>query len=428
MPLNVIRRNLIYVGGAKQGAWGTAVAPTWFYWWKNGTKERPVIKYTDEREGDTSPFETLAYKDSQYREVTIVENSRPIMSGYALQSLMGTGSDAYTAPTLNTTLSSSVVAGATQVTLVANPGNVGTLAVNLSPSYSYVSANPYEVVTLDLTTRSGTGPWTFTIAAAGVTKFGHASGQTVTSASTHVFTRQPLTYDPYTLEFAYGSATSAVGQAIRIRDAVCTSLQIKCSKGKPIQFQHTWYGAVGLVQNAFLTPVYEGQNIPGQAGSPFIFYQGSGNWKINNLTTNNAATIEDLTVTVRNSTSAEDLVSENLTPVYFLPSNVTISGSARVQFQSFQQYFDTYYGSTAPATGSTDGFLMGYESLNAQFNADAVNTLALALPNIYYTGAELDPGEDAMALRQTLAWKAIKSPAQPVPITVTLTNSQTGAY
>ncbi len=62
------------------------------------------------------------------------------------------------------------------------------------------------------------------------------------------------------------------------------------------------------------------------------------------------------------------------------------------------------------------------------FAADGVNSLTLALPNIAYTAATLTPQTNGDVLRQPLAFRALPSPANPSPVTLTLTNTQDTPY
>src|SRR6185312_476147 len=134
--LPAIRDNLFYIGGGKQAAWGTAVAPTWFHRWLDSTDADGSVQYGSEREGDTSPYISLVYKSGQYWAFKVVEYVRPQIAGYALQALLGTGSDTYTAPAKTGTLAAAVVAGATSFTTTTDLGNLGTLALNVDPGYS----------------------------------------------------------------------------------------------------------------------------------------------------------------------------------------------------------------------------------------------------------------------------------------------------
>src|SRR5690349_9349914 len=200
-----LNRRLLYVAWQKQAAWNTAVnmASANYWSWRQGTKETPAHQYTDEKEGDTAAWETLSTKETIYRKFTVVEAVRPITAGCAIAAFCGTGSDTLTAPAKSTTLSALVAAGATGFSVAGDLGNVGTLAASFEGGYS---SSTNETQTIDLTTRTGAGPFTYTLAAGAKFAFGHANAGTVTSVATHAIAPTLYAYDPYTAEFGYGNA------------------------------------------------------------------------------------------------------------------------------------------------------------------------------------------------------------------------------
>ncbi|HET8905955.1 MAG TPA: hypothetical protein VFN11_03220 [Ktedonobacterales bacterium] len=418
--LNVFRENAVYVGMGKQSAWGTGVAPTWFNLWLDGSDANPERSVKSERGGDSSPFELLSWTASQHQMIKIVEYAFPQLAGYALQALLCTGSDSLGAATANTTLSSSITKGASSLSVAASIGTVGTLAVAVSAAYGNAA---YEVVTVDLTTKAGVGPFTYTLASSGTFKNAHTNGDTVVSAATHTLTRKASSYDPYSIEIAWN--TDGVGSLQRVYryvDAVCTDVKISHATGNLLQIEHTWYAANVIKQAALTSTVYE-------QSKPFRFDQASGAWKILSATTGNAATFKRFDVSLKNSTSPDDCQTEGITPNYFIPGNIDVTGSFDVLFNSWQEYEACYFGANTGA-GATDSATIGYESLASTWTADGVNSLALSLPNIYYTAAKLSPKRSAKALTQPVAYKAIQSgPAGAVtPFTATLTNAYSTAY
>lgn len=418
--LNVIQRNLYYVGGGKQTNWGTAVTPTWFHKWLDGTKEAPQVRLQNEMEGDVTQTETLSYKQAQFRQFTIIEYARPMIAGYALQSLLGTSSDTLTAATKTSTLSAPITAGATTFVSIGDLGNVGaTQAVGFTTAYG---ATAYEVATVDLTTRTGTGPWTYTLAAAGTFKKAHAASDAIAFPSTHAFSETAVfTYDPYSYEFGYGVSGGPVNRVLRVRDAICYGLRIRMDAGKPVIFEHDWYGALASLQAAFTAVVQD-------SGPPFLFYQGAGAWKLNGATTGNAATIKQLSVELKRNTAAEDLINENLNPQYFLPGALTATGSLMVDFSSWQEYDQAYYGKAAAATADTDSYIVGTEALETTITADAVNSFKVSLPTINFAAATLEPRLDSKPLDQQIQFQGIRPPGQSKLLTVTVTNNSNTAY
>jgi hypothetical protein len=421
--LAVTAENLWYLGFAKEATWGTTVTPTTFLQWLDGSEANPDAKYEEEREGDGGAFISLVHKTSQLWMIKISQYVRPITVGYILQALLGSGSDTYTAPSKSTTLSAAVLAGATSFSSTASLGNTGTLAINFTPGISSVN---YEVQTVNLASQTGTGPYTYNLVAGAKFRNAHNSGDAITSASTHVFTRQPYTYDPYTFEAAFFQA--GFGKAFRIADCCCCEVQMQWEKGKKIKLDSTWYGTGAAIQAAFLTPSYEGTSVIGTPGAPMVYYQAGGTWSLDNATTGNALTIEKLTLALKNGTDPLDSQSEGLSPVYFVPGIMDISGSFDVEFSSYQQYYETYFGSATPATGATDSYLVGVGQLSATLQPDAVNSLALSLPNISYKAPKLTPKLDGKILRQTIDFTGNKTAANPTPLQLTLTNSLASGY
>lgn len=418
------RNNLYYIGAGKQSVFGTSVSPTWYWRWLDGTDLNPDAKISTEREGDGSPHINLMYKTSQYWMIKVKEYARPQTVGYALQALLGTGSDVYTAPTKSTTLAAGITAGASTFQSTADLGNVGNLAINFTPGYS---STTYEVQTVNLTTRTGTGPWTYTLASSATFKNNHSNSDVITSASTHTFTRGLTTYDPYTIEGAYYQ--SGFGKAIRVSDCVCYQAVLTLETGKPAIIEHDWYGTLGTVQASLASPTFEGTSVIGSPGAPFHYFQGGSSWTVDSLTTGNAPYIKKLVVTMKNSTAVDDFQTEALNPTYFIPGNFDVTGQMDVVFTDYRQYAETYMNTTSLATNSTDNYIMGYGQASVTLTADAVNSLAVSLPNVGYTAAKLAaPKLDGKALMQSVSWTAQKTAAVANPITLILGNSANAQY
>ena len=423
--LSAFRQNAVYVGGAKQSAWGAGLVPTWYWLWLDGTDANPDAKTKVEMEGDTSGYEALAWKTSQYEIVKIVEYGRPIIAGYALQALLGTGSDTYTAPTVNTTLSSAVTAGASSCSVAANIGNTGTAAVEVTAGYGKTGT---EVVTLDLTTKTGTGPYVYTLANTATFKQPHASGDAVISAAGHALAPKFATFDPYSIEVGWNTDGGTLQQALRYVDACCMQLDIESAKGGKVKFTSTWWSTQAVKLNAFQSALtFDTHN-------PFTHSDASGLWKLNNAATLNALTIEQFKLSLKRSTGAEDFQTESLNPTYFLPGNITIDGSYQVKFNSWEQYYLTYFGNTRnPAANATDvagGVLIGREAFNTTWQLDALNSLALALPNVTYSAAKLPQKLDGKPVSQPVTFKAVVDRPSGItaPFTATLSNAQVGSY
>lgn len=423
--LTPISENLFAIGWAKQTQWGTAVAPAFWWQWLDGTDGNPMPKFKQERQGDTSPDISLVWKTGQWWEIKIVEYARPITAGCALQALHGSGSDAFTAPAKSTTLSAPVVAGATSFSSTASLGNTGTGYINFTPGYSSAT---YEALNVNLASQTGTGPYTYNLVAGQTFKNAHASSDPVTSGSIHTFTRQPLAYDAYSLDLGFGSPAGGIGQAIRVQDAVCVELDIDSQTGEWVKFTHTWYGCISSLDAALSTPIFEGQNVPGLAGAPFLHSQAQGNWTVDGATSGNAATVSKFSLKLKNSTAADEFQTTGLSPAYFRPGTIDRTGTLEVKFVSFAQYLEMYFGSSSATTGAQDSYLTGVGSLLTQYVADGINSLKVQMPAVSYTAGKLTPKLDDKPLPQQIAFTAQKTAPGVVPHTITLGNSQASQY
>lgn len=421
---NGLRGNQVYMGWAKQAGWDVPLAPTRYWRWLTGSRANPLTRMQTWREGDSSPYESFAVKRGQWWVVRVVEYLRPITAGAALQALLGSGSDVFSAPTISTTLAAPITPGATTFQAAASIGAVGTGWLAFTPGYASVSN---EALNVNLASRSGSGPFTYALAAGQRFLMSHASGDTVASAGTHVFTRQ-YAYDPYTIEIGYGAGGIVPNAAFRIQDCVCYDLEFEAVAGRPVRLTHLWYGISGATQATLATPTFEGAGLLGTAGRPLLMADAGNTWKLNGATTGNAATITRLKLKLHNTTRPDAIRDELLAPSYFLPGDIEITGSMEAHFATFQQYSQAYYGSASPPAGATDGYSIGYESLNVTFAADGINGLTLALPTIAYAAAELTPQTNGEPLRQPIVFGALRSPTNPSPITLMLTNTQNTPY
>lgn len=432
---NSIGSNIFYVGYTKQSTWGTAVAPTVFSHWLDGTDAEPNLGVKTEREGDTSPFMTLAYKQRQMWELKIVEYLRPITFGYVLQALMGTGSDAYTAPSQTTTLSSPITVGANSFITVASIGNTGTGYFNFTPA---LAGATYEVQNVNLAGRTGTGPYTYPLQS-GTFAFTHNSGDTVNNNSQHIFTRQTSTYDAYCMEVAFGNST--FGVARRVVNCVCTSLKATSAVGMPVKLESTWVGSFSAIQAALSAITgLEGTGLVGSAGAPLTHFMAGSTWNVDGegAGIKNGAAIKSFEITLKNGTAPEDFQSEQLYAPYFIPGTFDISGQMTVIFEDYSQYNNTYYGNPAAtsALNSNDSYIVGYGSFAATWapinnpgSTDGINSVALAMPLVGYTAAKLAaPKRDGKALNQQVVFYAQRTPSVTTPITITLNNSSAVSY
>lgn len=415
-----------YVGFGKEATWNTAVPPTWFSRWMDGTTAQPTAQFAKEFEGDAQPFVNLIYKKGQYWAVKVVEYVRPIGVGRILQACLRSGSDTYTAPTDSGTLATAVAVGATSFESSIDLGNIGTLNLNVSPGYSSTS---YEVVSVDLTSRVGAAsPYTYTLAAGGKFKKAHLLGDAITTQSIHTLTPQAAAYDAFSCEVGYGSAVYPA-RAFRLVDAVCTQVDITSQTGMPLKVEHTWFGASSALQAALATVTLEGSDVVGAAGGPLMHSQAGSSWAIDGVSMNNAAVIKQQKVSLKNSTNWQEFQTEGLTPAYFTPDNFEVEADITAIFQSYAQYYEMYYGSSSATTGAVDSYLTGYGSLGVTWAGDTINSLGLSIPDAAYTGeVKMAPKRDSKPIQQSIHLTGTRPVGGAAPITFTLTNSLASQY
>lgn len=424
---SVLQENIYYMGFSKQATWGTALAPTVFSQWLDGSLAEPDLTTKKEREGDTGPFITLEFKQRQMWTLKVIQYLRPITAGYLLQALLGSNSDTYTAPTQTTTLSSPIVAGASSFLTVASIGNVGTGYFNFTPG---LGNGNYEVQNVNLAGRTGVGPYTYPLVGTGTFTSAHNSGDTVNNSSSHVLTRQNTTYDAYCWEIGRGNIAT-FGDVFRVVNAVCTQLVLTSAVGLPVKLESTWAGSFSVLQAAATAVVLEGNGVVGQPGSPFVHFQAGSTWNVDGegAGTKNGAGIKELKLTMKNSTKMEDLQSELIYAPYFMPGVMDIDGQLTAIFEDYSQYKNTYYGSPSATTNANDSYLLGYGSLGVTWTGDGINSLALSLPNVGYTAAKLSaPKREGAIVTQPILFSAQKTIAAPTPLTFTLLNSLASSY
>lgn len=419
-----------YCGYIKQTNWGVSVAPTgtnaWFSRWQDGTSADPTTQMAKEMEGDAQPFVNLIYKKGQYWLIKVVEYARPITVGRILQACLRSGSDTYTAPTKSGTLSAAVTKGDTSFSTALDLGNVGTLNLSVTPGYS---STTYEVVAVDCTTKTGVGPFTYSLISGGKFKNAHLLGDTISTQAIHTLTPQAGPYDAFTSEIGYGSAVWTPAQAIRLTDSVCTEVVVTSQTGMPLKVEHTWFGAASALEAALSTVTLEGSDVIGAAGGPLVHSQAGSSWTIDGASTHNAATVKQTKITMKNSTNWQEFQTEGITPAYFTPDSFEVEADITSIFQSYDQYFEMYYGSKAATTGATDSYLTGQGSFAVTWAGDAINSLGVSIPNAAYTAdIKLPPKRDNKPINQAVHLTGYRMVGGAAPITWTLTNSLAAQY
>jgi len=378
-----LRGDNAYFGLGKQSLGGTAVAPTVFPRWLDGSSIEIDAKMEDIWEGDSSRRLSQIIKNRQMVKIKLVCNPRPVEVGFLVCAALGAGADTPTAPATNTTLAASVAAGATTFTVASNAGltSAGTAVLDIEPGLS-----TEEVVTVT-TPVTGAGPYTATIASGGVTKFAHANAGTVISPVVHTETDQ-ADGNFYSVEVSIGGTSGII---IRARDCKVETFKCSAETGRLLTVELEMIGLAVLVQGSASTVTLE-------ARQAFLFTQGV--WTLDGATTGDAPNVSKFDLTVKNNLD-KDIQTEALILAGLIFGNINVDVTLEVVFTSASHIALTYLGST---TGTTDSQTLGVGSLSLLFTqADTFHTLKASITTLVYTKAGVpQPKRDGKAFRMPL--------------------------
>lgn len=381
-----VRSSNAYIAVGKQTVQGTAVAPTQFPRWLDGSNFEFDAKFEDIYEGDTTRRLSQIIKNGQSVKIKQTFYPRPNELAFFEGAAQGAGSDAYTAPTITTTTSgSSNTAGSTTLTLTANTGltGTGTATAIIDPGLA-----TEEIVSL-VTPGTGSGPYVYTIANSGTLKQTHAASATVEGAGAHVITDQS-DGNYYSIEISLGGAS---GLILRVRDCKVETCKRSAKAGSGLTYELDWVGCVTVVQATPATVTLEPHPI-------FLFTQAV--WTLDGVTTGDAPYADSLDITTKNTLKA--VQTEKLTYDAIIFTSLAVDLSFGIIFQASTTRIQlTYLGGTA---GTTDAQAIGTGSLTVVFTqANGFYTLTFTLPNLTYVKASVpEPkkdGEFTMAVDAT---------------------------
>src|SRR5258708_6355059 len=91
-----MRASNAYVAAGKQTVSGTAVAPSYFFWWLDGTKIEFDLKTELIKEGDATRHLSQIIKNMQAVKIHLVSDVRPAQLGFLEEAGMGISSDTVT--------------------------------------------------------------------------------------------------------------------------------------------------------------------------------------------------------------------------------------------------------------------------------------------------------------------------------------------
>lgn len=410
MTVVPIRADNAYVGIAKQSAQGVPVAPTNFVRWLDGTKFEYALKAAQISEGDGTRRLAQLVKESQSVKATVVFNPRPIELGFFETAALGEGADTVTAPTVNTTLSSAVVTGATTISVAANAGltGTGTIFLVLSPGLSVE-----EVASFTLP-ATGAGPYILTVANSGALKNAHSSGDTVEAQVTHAITDQ---YDGnyYTMEFGLGSLNGAAGATLRVTDCKLNTIKRMGKAGGLLEINAEFMGIATVLQGSPSTVVLERH-------SPFLYTQGT--WTLDGANTGDALAIESIEIDQKNGVNGPQ--TEQLTMAALIFGMLEVTTKTKLVFQNTNLMALTYLGG-----GTSDAQAIGAGNLTVKFaQPDGFHTVQYAIGTLHYDKMTLpEPKKDGKYFTQEVDGYGVSNQGVNTNIlAVTITNAQTTAY
>jgi hypothetical protein len=394
---------------------GTAVAPTSFIRWLDGSKIAWDPSTAEIWEGDGSRRLSQIIKTKQEVKLTMVLNPRPIELGLLEQAAMGAGSDSVTAATVATTLSSASLAGATTISVASNTGltGSGTITLILEPGTAT------EEIAIFTIPPTGSGPYTLTVSNTyngGALKLAHSSSGAVRSVTTHTLTDQS-DGSYYTIEVGIGSLSGGAGLTMRVRDCKVESVKRSSKAGELLTYEVTWVGIAVSVQASPATVTYENHQ---------AFFYTQGVWTINGSTTGDALAIENFDIQQKNNVNGPQTESIVLAALIF--GKVQVDVSFNFVMQNAQLILLSTAGST---TGTADSQTVGSGSMNLVFTqADGFHTVQYNMQTLNYTKVPVpEPKNDGKYFSVAASATSTSNMGQNAYVLqTTVGNAQTTSY
>lgn len=419
--INAIRSDNAYIGLGKQSSGGTAVAPSLFPRWISLSIEIDS-KMEDVWEGDSTRRLSVIIKNLQMVKIKFTAALRAIELGFIEAAAMGASSDTYTAPTVNTTLSSNSIIGATSISVAANTGLTGSTVIPLVID----AGTATEEIALFAPPVTGAGPYSLPVSntynGGNGLKLAHTSGHSVQGAANHVLTDQ-TDGNYYTVEVGLGSLFGAAGTTLRVRDCKIETCKRSSKAGGLLMHDVEMVGIASVVQGSPATVTLEQHQ-------PFLFTQSS--WTIDGATTGDAPNLKSFDIEQKNNLDL-DIQTEQLVLAAIIFGMLGVGVGFEVAFTTASKIYQTYYGST---TGTTDAQALGLGSLNVVFTQpDTLQTAAYNILTLGYTKVGLPaPNKDGKHFKMPVSGTSIAAPLSGVGannaylLQTTINNTQYSAY
>lgn len=370
-----IREDNGYLGFAKESSPGTAVAPNIFPRWMDGSQIEIDLSAEDVKEGDGSRRLSTIIKNRQMVKIKLVAALRPIELGFFETASLGSGSDTYTAPTVNTTLSANTSIGATSITVAANTGLTGSGTIPLVIN----AGTSTEEIALFTLPATGVGPYTLSVNSgynAGALKLAHTSSNPVQSAATHTIV-DGSDGNYYTIEAGLGSLFGAAGTTLRVRDCKVETFKRSGKAGSLLMHEIEFVGIASTVQGTPATVTLEQHQ-------PFLYTQMAVT--LDGSTTGDALNIELFDIEQKNNLDTA-IQTEQLTLAAIIFGMLDIGIAFDVVFTSASKIYQAYFGSTS---GTTDAQALGLGSFTITFTQpDTLQSVSYSALTLAYTKVSL---------------------------------------
>lgn len=400
-----IRSNNAYIGIGKQTVGGTAVAPTVFPRWLDGSQLEFALKTESIREGDTTRRLSQVIKNQQYVKVKLLCLPRPVELGFLEQAAMGTGADTFTTAAYSSSVAATHAVGDT--TLV-----VGSVTGLPTPPCALVydpGSTTEEIVQV-----SSNATTTLTVAPL---KYAHGTNKTILSSSSHAIADQSAG-DYYTVEVGIGNLFGAGGPTLRVRDCKVESIKRSSKAGMLLTYEVDFVGITTTQTGSPATPTYE-------LHPPF--YYESGVWTLDGATTGDALVVESFAIEQKNNLDV-GIQSEALTLDATIFGLLDVSVTYDVVFTNPAKIYSAYFGS---ATGTTDAQAIGAGALSVNFTqADNFHALTLTCTTLHYTkvGVPVPKVDGKHFAMPVTAESVTNQSANPNVIQATVLNTRNTVY
>lgn len=417
-----VRSDNFYIGFAKETTPGTPVAPSIFPRWQDGTSFAVDPKTEVIKEGDGTRRTSIVIKNGQMVKIKLVAWLRANELGFFETAALGAGSDSYTAPTVNTTLSAGTSVGATSITVAANTGLTGSGTIPLAIDAG-LSTEEIAIFNIPAT---GAGPYTLTVSntynGGNGLRFAHTSGHTVQSSATHVITDQ-TDGNYYTIEVGIGSLFGGAGATLRVRDCKVDTFKRSAKRGSMLLHELEFVGIASTVQGSPATVTLEQHQ-------GFLFTQSS--WNLDGSTGGDAPNLDEFAIEQKNNLDI-DIQTESLTLAAIIFGNLQIMANYALVFTAAARLYSMYFGSS---TGTTDAQAIFLGSLNVVFTQpDTLQTVTYNILTLAYEKIPWPvPKKDGKHYGLTVDGESVAAPLSgsgsnnAYLLQTTLTNTQYSAY